>query len=119
MNTVQYYAKFDQAGWQMIQRMGAQRQRLDRENRGFVDVRVELEFLDEMVVNDPVLIECGIERIGSTSFTYVSRMRNVNTGRITSRGRCTTVHFDLKLRQKVPLPDDLRASLEAHLVTSD
>ena len=116
MNTVQYYAMFDQAGWHMIQRSGVRRERLEAERLGFVDVRMELDFIGEMMVNDPVLIECGVAKIGNTSLTYVSRMMNVATGEIVSRGRCTTVCFDLAERVKKAIPDDIRAGLEALLV---
>ena len=119
MNTVRYYEKFDVAGWHMIQRSGARRERLDAEGIGFVDVRMELDFIGEMMANDPFLIESGVERIGDTSFTFRSRMANVNTGGIVARGRCATVCFDLAKREKKPLPDDIRAGLRALLIADD
>jgi len=116
MNTVQYYAMFDQAGWHMIQRSGMRRERLEAEHTGFVDVRMELDFIGEMMVNDPVLIESGIEKIGTTSLTFRSRMTNPSTGEVVARGRCTSVCFDLAARAKRPIPDDIRAGMEALLV---
>ena len=116
MNTVQYYGMFDQAGWHMIQRSGVRRERLEAEHMGFVDVRMELDFLGEMVVNDPVLIESGIEKVGNSSITFRSRMKNAATGEIVARGRCTTVCFDLQARRKQAIPDDIRAGFEALLV---
>lgn len=116
MNTVQYYGMFDQAGWHMIQRSGVRRARIEAENMGFVDVRMELDFIGEMMVNDPVLIESGIEKIGTTSFTYRSRMTNPSTGEVVARGRCTTVCFDLAARAKQAIPDDIRAGMETLLV---
>ncbi len=119
MNTVKYYEKFDVAGWHMIQRSGAQRQRLDDEGTGFVDVRMELDFIGEMMVNDPLLIESGVEKVGDTSFTFRHRMTNVNTGEIVALGRCTTVHFDLVKRASKTIPDDIRKGLEALLISED
>jgi len=116
MNTVQYYGMFDQAGWHMIQRSGVRRERLEAEGIGFVDVRMELDFIGEMMVNDPVLIESGVEKVGNTSLTLRSRMKNAATGEIVSRARCTTVCFDLGKREKKVLPDDIRAGLQALLV---
>ena len=113
MNAVRYYAMFDQAGWHMIQRAGG---RVGAGAMGFVDVRVELDFLGEMMVNDPVLIESGVEGIGRTSLTYRSRMSNAATGAPTARARCTTVCFDLAARRKRPIPDDVRAGLETLLL---
>lgn len=119
MNTVQYYGMFDQAGWHMIQRSGVRRERLEAEHTGFVDVRVELDFIGEMMVNDPVLIESAVVKIGNTSFSYVSRMTNAATGEVVSKARTITVCFDLDKREKKVLPDDVRAGLEARLVTED
>lgn len=113
MNTVQYYGMFDQAGWHMIQRSGLRRERLEAERTGFVDVRMELDFIGEMMVNDPVLIESGIEKVGNTSITFRSRMKNAVTGEIVARGRCTSVCFDLDKREKKRIPDDVRAGFEA------
>jgi len=119
MNTVKYYEKFDVAGWHMIQRSGATRTRLEADGTGCVDVRMELDFIGEMMVNDLLLIESGVEKIGNTSFTFRHRMTNVNTGEVVARGRCTTVYFDLAKRSKTPLPDDIRAGLEALLIDDD
>jgi acyl-CoA thioester hydrolase len=119
MNTVEYYGMFDQAGWHMIQRSGVKRKRLEAEQIGFVDVRMELDFIGEMVVNDPVLIESSVEKIGGKSFTFRSRMSNVGTGEITARGRCTTVHFDLANRVSRTIPDDIRAGLENLLIKEE
>ena len=119
MNTVQYYAKFDQAGWHMIRRSGVSRERLDAQGLGFVDVRVEIDFVSEMLVNDPVMIESGVEKLGRTSMTFLSRMRNATTGDLTARARCTTICFDLAGRVKKPIPDDIRAMLERLTVTGD
>tara|TARA_B100000676_G_scaffold310523_2_gene377375 strand:- start:2961 stop:3389 length:429 start_codon:yes stop_codon:yes gene_type:complete len=116
MNTVKYYEKFDVAGWHMIQRSGATRARLDADGAGCVDVRMELDFVGELKVNDPLLIESGIEKVGKTSFTFRHRMTNVNTGELVARGRCTTVYFDLNKREKTPLPDDIRAGFEAIMI---
>ena len=119
MNAVQYYAKFDQAGWHMIQRSGITRERLEGEGLGFVDVRVEIDFIAEMLVNDPLVIESGIEKLGRSSVTFRSIMRNVTTGTLTARARCTTLCFDLGKRAKIAIPDDIRTLLERLTITDD
>lgn len=116
MNTVQFHAMFDQAGWHLIARAGLTRERMARERRGFADVSMELAYLGEMLAGDPVVIESGVARIGTTSVTYHSRMINVDSGDITATATCTTVHFDLESRRKEPIPADLRASFERLLV---
>jgi acyl-CoA thioester hydrolase len=113
MNTVQFHAMFDQAGWQLLTQAGYGAARLRQEKRGFVDVRMVLEYLGEMMVNDPVVIESGVLRLGTTSLTYRSRMRRGNDGDIVSTATCTTVHFDLDARKKAPFPADLREAFEA------
>ncbi len=119
MNAVQYYVRFDQAGWHMIQRAGITRQRLDDGGLGFVDVRVEIDFVAEMMVNDPLVIESGVEKLGKTSLTYRSRMSNVTTGEVTARARATTLCFDLAGRVKTAIPDDMRELLERLRIEGD
>ena len=119
MNAVQYYAKFDMAGWHMIQRSGVTRERLEADNLGFVDVRVEIDFVGEMVVNDPLVIESGVEKLGNSSLTFRSTMRHATTGAVTARLRCTTLCFDLAERVKKRIPDDIRAHLEPLVVGDD
>ena len=116
MNTVQYYAMFDQAGWHMLTRAGYDNERLRADKRGFVDVRAELAFIDEMIVNDPVLIESGVRKIGNSSLTYHSRMYRGDGGDPVATATTTTVHFDLEARAKTPIPDDMRPRFEALLV---
>jgi acyl-CoA thioester hydrolase len=113
MNTVQFHAMFDQAGWQMLTQAGYGAARLRADNRGFVDVRMELEYLGEMLVGDPVVIDSGVVKLGSTSLTYRSRMYRGNGGDIVATATCTTVHFDLDKRAKTPIPDDLRPAFAA------
>jgi len=113
MNTVQFHAMFDQAGWQLLTRAGYGAARLKAERRGFVDVRMELEYQGEMLVGDPVVIASGVVKLGSTSLVYRSTMRRGDAGEITATAVCTTVHFDLEARVKTPLPDDLRPAFEA------
>ncbi|MDE0241422.1 MAG: thioesterase family protein, partial [bacterium] len=116
---VQYYAKFDMAGWHMIQRSGVTRERLEADSLGFVDVRVEIDFVGEMVVNDPLVIESGVEKLGNSSLTFRSTMRHATTGAVTSRLRCTTLCFDLVERVKKTIPDDIRARLEPLVIGDD
>ena len=101
------------------QRSGITRERLESEGLGFVDVRVEIDFIAEMLVNDPLMIESGIEKLGRSSVTFRSRMRNVTTGTVTARARCTTLCFDLGNRVKKSIPDDIRILLERLTITDD
>ena len=119
MNTVQFYAKFDEAGWQLLTQIGYGAERLRADKRGFVDVKAVLEYGGEMIVGDPVVIESGVVTLGTTSLTYHSRMRRGNEGEIVSTATCTTVHFDLENRVKTAIPDDLRPAIEALMVKVD
>lgn len=117
MNTVQFHAMFDQAGWQLLTQAGYGAARLRAERRGFVDVRMELDYLGEMLVGDPVVIDGGVVKLGTTSLVYRSRMRRGDGGEITATATCTTVHFDLDTRTKTPIPDDLRPAFHALLLS--
>ncbi len=119
MNTVQFHAMFDQAGWQLLTQAGYGAERLRVDKRGFVDVRMVLEYGGEMTVGDPVVIDSGVIKLGTTSLTYRSRMRRGNDGEIVSTATCTSVHFDLDNRVKTAISDDLRPAFEALMVEVD
>ena len=117
MNAVQFYAKFDMAGCHMIHRSGITRPRLD--NLGLVDVRVEIDFVSKMVVNDPLVTESGVEKLGKSALTCRSVMRHGTTAVVTARLRCTTVCFDLAKRVKKTIPGDIRTHLATLVIDSD
>jgi acyl-CoA thioester hydrolase len=86
---------------------------------GFVDVRDTIEYKAEQPVGSLVVIESGLLKIGNTSMTAIHRMRNTETNELAATSEKVSVYFDLEARSKAPLPEDLRAIMDANIVTPD
>ena len=113
MNTAQYLVMFDQACWQLMSRSGVARSRMEADRSGLADVRVEMDYAAELRVGDPFVIESAIVKLGTTSIGYHSVMFHADTGERVCEAYAVSVFFDLDAREKRPIPDDLRARLEA------
>jgi acyl-CoA thioester hydrolase len=73
--------------------------------------RVSVDYRSPIVLEDRVLVGVGVNEIGRTSFTlrYVIEA----SGRLAAEAETVQVIFDYGSRSPVPIPDDLRAKLEA------
>lgn len=115
--TVMHYAgMFDQGGWHVLNACGLATESLVESGRGFVNVKDTLEYLAELRVGALVAGEGALARVGTTSIAIVQRLSNAATGQIAARVETVAVYFDLAARQKLPIPDDLRARLAPRVV---
>ena len=116
MTTMHYVGMFDAAFWQLMSAQGFTRAYMAERNTGFADVRDTIEYRAEQLAGSPIVIESGIVKVGNTSVTSFNRMRNPETGQLAATSEKVSVYFDLEAHRKTPLPDDLRAGMEARLV---
>ena len=119
MTTMHYVGMFDAAFWQLLSAQGFTRAYLAEHKTGFADVRDTIEYLAELPVGSPVVIESGITKVGNTSVVSFNRMRDSETGEFAATSEKVTVYFDLQARQKTPLPEHLKTAMEAHLVARE
>jgi acyl-CoA thioester hydrolase len=117
LNTMHYVGMFDAAFWHQLSAMGFTRAYLDERNRGFVDVKDTLTYQAEITVGGLVVIDSHLVRIGGKSVTALFTMRDAESGEIAATSEKVTVYFDLKARQSVALPDDMREAMAGYLVT--
>ncbi len=63
---------------------------------------------------DTVSIEGSISRIGRTSSVHVYRVSSERTGKLVVEGESTWVCFDYQAEKAVPIPEPVRAAIEAY-----
>lgn len=115
--TTQYYVgMFDQASWHLFLALGFSPETIARTQLGWADVKNLIEYKREVPMGGLVRIESGITRVGTKSIEAFHVMRNAATGQLHATMLAATVHFDLKARKGIPLPDDLKAKARALLV---
>ena len=116
MTTMHYVGMFDAAFWHLLSAAGFTRDYMEHHGTGFVDVRDTIEYRTEQPVGSLIVIESGLTKIGNTSITGFHCMRNGESRDVAATSEKITVYFDLNARRKVPLPDDMRAAMDALLV---
>jgi acyl-CoA thioester hydrolase len=80
----------------------------------FVVARAEVDYVAPCHHGDVLAIDVWPERVGASSFAFVYEARRQDGG-VVARARTVLVAFDHERREKKPLPDALRARLEAGL----
>jgi 4-hydroxybenzoyl-CoA thioesterase len=82
---------------------------------GMPAVRVEADFEAPLRFGDVVRIQVTVEHIGRTSCALRYELFNAKTSQLSARIRHIVVLSDLRVVQKVPIPEDVRVVLEKHL----
>jgi acyl-CoA thioester hydrolase len=74
----------------------------------------DYDFVGELFLQYEVEIRSGVSRIGNKSFTVYHEARQ--EGRLCVKGRAVIVYYNFQAKQSIPLPEDVKKQLEAHLV---
>jgi 4-hydroxybenzoyl-CoA thioesterase len=82
---------------------------------GLPAVAAQIAYIAPLRYGDVALIDTGVSHIGKTSCTLVYRFRNEHNGApvATIRHSCVVCVLSETI-QKIAVPDDLRAIMEAH-----
>jgi len=81
----------------------------------WADVRMELDYRNEVKVNSVLSVTAQVVALGRASITIDYTMHNDTAGNAAATARIKSVCFDLRERRSFPWPADLRARLEALL----
>ena len=119
MNVRWYAHFFDDAIFHLWPRIGISWKAMEARGVHTVTASTTTQFRQEVKAADLILIEGGVARCGTKSVTFRQRMLNIDTGETHALQDVVEVFFDPKTRSSAPIPDDLRALIEAHLVDVD
>ena len=113
LNTRHYVAMFDDASAHYLSAIGYSPNDIEERQIGWADVKCEIEYKSEVPLGGQVTIDSRTERVGTKSLTMYSEMRHVPGGELSATMRSVIVHFDLKARRAVAIPDHYRNKAEA------
>ena len=116
MNVQHYVGFFDIGAFHFMSQLGFSSHNMHELGATLVDAQHTIKYLNEQPVGSLVKVESAIIRIGTKSMTCLHRMTNTETGLVAATSEIVMVYFDLKARQSLPLPDDLKARAQAFLV---
>ena len=80
-------------------------------------VRTEFDYLGQMFYGKDVEIRNYITHIGNSSFTIGHEAWQ--DGELKAKGKAVLVHFDFINQKAKPIPEDIRAQLNEHLIIEE
>jgi len=116
MNIMWYSGKFDEANWNLLARVGLTPSYFRNEHRGMAAVQQNITYKREFLAGDIVEINSRFLEAREKVLRYVHEMRNAETGEIAAICELTVAHIDRQARKAVPIPVDIRDSINAVLV---
>ena len=84
------------------------------ENFPLIMAHTDFDFLDELFFQQMVEIRTWVSRIGTKSFTAYHEAWQ--EGRLCVKGSAVIVHYDFRVKQTTPLPEEKKRLLEEHLL---
>lgn len=103
--------------WDWMQRHGFAPASLKEKNIALVVVNINLDYLREINIGDPLIVATRITKVGNKSVVFrqdIFSNRHCNMTALAG-GSVTMVCFDLRTRKSCEVPEDLRKVLQAHV----
>ncbi len=85
------------------------------EDWNLIIARIEVDFLAQLEFRHEVEIKTWLAKIGNSSMQVVQEVWQ--EGSCCARGTAAMIHFDYTTNAATRIPDDIRAQLEAHLIS--
>ena len=81
--------------------------------RNIILARVECDYRKPAVAGDRLVVRLRVTAVGNSSFTLEYEIVNAKTRELVAQARSVQVTYDYAAGRSVPIPDDMRARLEA------
>jgi acyl-CoA thioester hydrolase len=115
MNVASYVARFDEATWHFLARLGFPPGALRAAGRAFVAADQRIEYHREVLAGTLLHVETELTEYGRRSVRFVHRMYDSETGEPVATTRLVGVYFDTAARASTELPADVVARRAAEL----
>jgi len=117
---VRWYAHhFDDAAFHVWATCGITFKRMEELGVHTVVARTATDFVRELTAGELIVVESAFARIGRTSVTYRQRMADAETGVLHATQEAVEVFFDPESRSPVPIPDEIRKTVEGLLLVDE
>ena len=117
MNVKGYFDRFGSASGYLLKRAGLYYSDVVESGYGVGTVANTIRYRRELVDGDTYVIASAFVRLGRSSFRHVHKMMRESDGELSASSDLTEVLFDLRARASTPLTGEMRAGIEARLVT--
>lgn len=86
---------------------------------GFVVRHASSDYIKPSRVGDILRIEVNVVHIGDTSFGFQYNIYNDKTNDLVGTSKSVHVTIDVASKKKITIPDELRRSLQDHLISAN
>lgn len=83
------------------------------ERLSMVVAGIEATFYEPTLPGEPLRVDTRLKHLGESSMTLEQGVVNPSTGALKAKARTVMVYFDVHTLKSKPIPDDLRALLQA------
>lgn len=111
MNVMWYVAKFDEATWHILAKIGATSSRMQEEGFGMAAVEQHIEYKRELRAGDLVTVRSAVLEAREKSVRFHHEMTNDLTGELAATMVVVGVCIDVKTRKARPLPGAVREAI--------
>jgi acyl-CoA thioester hydrolase len=118
MNVQFYTARFDEASWQFLARLGLSVASMEGQDRAAVAVDQHTQYKREVKAGSLLHITTELIELGHTSIRFVHRMYDSESNELVAVSELVGVHFDTRARSAAQLPDTVRARAESLRLTA-
>jgi acyl-CoA thioester hydrolase len=112
MDVQHYFAAVSDGMFAMMSRLGLTLEEIQRRQISFAVVHAETDFHRELRSGDLMLLESTVLKLGDKSATFQHRLRNISTDCVAMTTDFKCVLLDLRRREAISIPDDIRAAAE-------
>ncbi|KZL16740.1 bifunctional 3-hydroxyacyl-CoA dehydrogenase/thioesterase [Pseudovibrio axinellae] len=115
MNVTWYTAKFDEASWHLFTSVGLSKDTVKSEKRAVAALEAKTKFMAEVSAGELLYIKSGFLEVSDKTVRFQHIMYKAQDHTEVASVQLLGVHMDLEKRKAIPIPQDLRAKLEALL----
>jgi acyl-CoA thioester hydrolase len=108
LNVQSYTARFDEASWHFLARLGLTPGFLKAHGRAAVAADQRTSYRREVLAGSLLHVTSELLALGRTSIRFVHRMYDSETGEEVATTELVGVYFDLERRAAVELPEHVR-----------
>ncbi len=112
VNNAVYFTYFEQARAVMAETLGLRRE-LAQAGLGVILAHASCDYKAQVVFGDQVDVGMRVVAVGRASFTSEFAARRVRDDAVVAVGKAVQAVFDYDAGRTTPIPDGLRAKLEA------
>lgn len=107
MNVRYYVAKFDEASWQLMAKVGLTPSYLRENNKSVVAVEQHIKYINELLPGDLIVVRSKVEEIKKSFIKFSHQMINSQSLEIAAEMTVVAVHLDLNSRKPGTIPNEI------------